>query len=123
VATVAVPSVSRSFTERLAPQLAAEAPDKTNVEGLVRLPYAIAHRQVRHAPVRSPIPVGFWRSVGHSFNAFFVESFIDECALKAAVDPYAYRRRLLQARGQGRAPVRWPCSMRRPKPVAGMQVR
>jgi isoquinoline 1-oxidoreductase beta subunit len=41
------------------------------------------------------IPVGFWRSVNHSFNAFAVESFIDELAHAAGQDPYEYRRALL----------------------------
>ena len=41
------------------------------------------------------IPVGFWRSVTMSQNAFFAESFIDELAIAAKRDPYAYRRSLL----------------------------
>jgi isoquinoline 1-oxidoreductase beta subunit len=41
------------------------------------------------------VPVGFWRSVGHSHNAFFSESFIDELAHAAGADPLAYRRSLL----------------------------
>jgi isoquinoline 1-oxidoreductase beta subunit len=39
-----------------------------------------------------PIPVGFWRSVGHSGNGFFVESAIDEVAIAAGADPYQFRR-------------------------------
>ena len=40
------------------------------------------------------MPIGYWRSVGHSHNAFFVESFVDELAdaaayLGGAVDPVA----------------------------------
>ena len=42
------------------------------------------------------MPLGFWRSVGHSQNAFVVESFIDELAHKAGEDPYKFRQRLLQ---------------------------
>jgi isoquinoline 1-oxidoreductase subunit beta len=41
------------------------------------------------------IPVGFWRSVNHSYNAFAVESFIDELAHAAGQDPFEYRRALL----------------------------
>jgi len=44
-----------------------------------------------------PVPVGFWRSVGHSFNAFFVESFVDEMAHAAGKSPLAFRRALLCA--------------------------
>ncbi|EWS57815.1 Isoquinoline 1-oxidoreductase subunit beta [Methylibium sp. T29-B] len=41
------------------------------------------------------MPVGYWRSVGHSHNAFFLESFIDELAHAAQQDPVAYRLALL----------------------------
>jgi isoquinoline 1-oxidoreductase beta subunit len=41
------------------------------------------------------VPVGFWRSVGHSHNAFFMESFVDELAAAAGADGVAFRRRLL----------------------------
>jgi isoquinoline 1-oxidoreductase beta subunit len=41
------------------------------------------------------VPVGFWRSVGHSHNAFFAESFIDELAHNAKLDPLDFRRLLL----------------------------
>jgi len=41
------------------------------------------------------IPVGFWRSVGASQNAFITESFVDELAHLAGKDPFEYRRALL----------------------------
>ena len=41
------------------------------------------------------MPVAFWRSVGHSHSAFATESFIDELAHAAKVDPVEYRRSLL----------------------------
>jgi isoquinoline 1-oxidoreductase beta subunit len=41
------------------------------------------------------VPVGFWRSVGHSHTAFFDESFVDELALALKKDPYEFRRELL----------------------------
>jgi len=50
---------------------------------------------VTFAKVDLPIPVGFWRSVGHTHTAFVVESFIDELAYHARRDPYTYRRSLL----------------------------
>jgi isoquinoline 1-oxidoreductase beta subunit len=42
------------------------------------------------------VPVGFWRSVGSSHNAFYLESFIDELAHAAKQDPYKFRRGLLE---------------------------
>jgi isoquinoline 1-oxidoreductase beta subunit len=48
-------------------------------------------------PVDVELPVGFWRSVGYSQNAFFFESFVDELAHKAGIEPLAYRLKLLDA--------------------------
>src|SRR5262249_47536005 len=45
----------------------------------------------------SPIPVLWWRSVGHSHTAFVVESVVDELAHAAGIDPIAYRRTLLRS--------------------------
>ena len=94
---IAGPSVTTQFTERIGPAYKARGPDKTNAEGATWLPYAIANLEVQHALVESAVPIGFWRSVGHSFNAFFVESFLDECAHAASQDPLAFRINLLQA--------------------------
>ncbi|MGH8240052.1 MAG: molybdopterin cofactor-binding domain-containing protein, partial [Steroidobacteraceae bacterium] len=71
--------------------------DATSIEGLADSPYlaAIAHRLVDlHSP-RIGIPVLWWRSVGHSHNAFVVESVIDELAHTGGKDPVEYRRMLL----------------------------
>ncbi len=58
-------------------------------------PYAIPNLSVDHFPVKLPIPTGPWRSMAHSYNAFFVESFIDELAHKAGVEPLSYRMQML----------------------------
>jgi isoquinoline 1-oxidoreductase subunit beta len=93
------PSVTKGFIKRLNPMLAGDdPPDKTNCEGAADAPYmsAIANFQCDHAQVDLPVPLGYWRSVGHSFNAFFVESFVDELALAAKRDPYLFRLELLK---------------------------
>jgi isoquinoline 1-oxidoreductase subunit beta len=92
---VAGPSVTKQFVTRLNPLMANDQPDKTNVEGTTFLPYMLPLMRADHAAVPVGVPVGFWRSVGHSFNAFFTESFVDECALAAKIDPIAYRKKLL----------------------------
>jgi len=69
--------------------------DMTSTEGAHDLPYAIPNLRVEYTPVEAPVPVGFWRSVGHSHNAFVVESFFDELAHAANRDPYELRRTLL----------------------------
>lgn len=71
--------------------------DESAVEGSVALPYAFANRQTDWVQHPSPVPVGYWRSVGHSINAFVVESALDELALASGLDPYQLRRRLMAA--------------------------
>lgn len=80
-------------------QLGLPAPgkDPSNVEGAIDQPYAFTHHRVTHTAVELPIGVGFWRSVGHSQQAFFTESFMDELATSAKVDPIEFRLRHLDA--------------------------
>lgn len=70
-------------------------PDKTAAEGAFDQPYEWPNARVGHAIVDLQVPVGFWRSVGHSHQAFFKESFIDEAAAAAGKDPLAFRAALL----------------------------
>jgi len=69
--------------------------DEAAVEGLKEWPYRTPAIQIEWAPFEPGIGVWFWRSVGHSHNGFFAESFIDELAHAAKQDPFEYRRRLL----------------------------
>jgi isoquinoline 1-oxidoreductase beta subunit len=65
------------------------------VEGFANIPYAIPSVRVGCMLKNTHVPVMFWRSVGSSQNAFFVESYIDELAQAAGQDPYKFRRVLL----------------------------
>jgi len=88
-----------SFPDGRAPAAllaAGGAPDKTAAEGLFDQPYAFAHQRIAHVRVPSAMPVGMWRSVGHSHHAFFKECFIDELAHAAQADPLQFRLTLLQ---------------------------
>eukprot|EP00903_Cladosiphon_okamuranus_P000901 g899.t1 len=58
--------------------------------------YAIANQDIRKVTTTQPMPLGPWRSVGHTQHSFFNESFIDELAHKAGQDPFEYRRTLLK---------------------------
>jgi isoquinoline 1-oxidoreductase beta subunit len=71
--------------------------DPTSTEGASNHRYHAPNARMSYAKVDLPIPVGFWRSVGHTHTGFVVESFVDELAHHAGQDPYAYRRRLLQS--------------------------
>ena len=67
------------------------AVDSQAVEGAKNLPYGLGTHLVEWVPLPAGIPVGFWRSVGSSINAFAVESMIDELALAAGADPFQFR--------------------------------
>lgn len=91
------------YLRRTYPALAVDTPDKTTIEGLFDQPYEFPHRHCAHVTHPSPVPIGFWRSVGHSHNAFFSECFIDEMAYAARRDPLDFRRGLLARHPRHRA--------------------
>ncbi|OYY83646.1 MAG: twin-arginine translocation pathway signal protein, partial [Methylophilales bacterium 16-45-9] len=72
--------------------------DATSVEGVADSPYVkgVANHHVSLHTPKSPIPVLWWRSVGHSHSAFVMESLIDELAHAAGKDTLEYRRTLLK---------------------------
>ena len=86
-------AISPRWMERVLPYLAGpiDAPDKTVSEGVYDHPYDVPHQRMAHTATHSGVPIGFWRSVGHSHNAFFTESFVDELAHAAGADPLAFR--------------------------------
>ena len=94
-----------SFTARVASPSIMEAsgfmklpPDGVDsfaVEGVKDLPYDIPNLRVEYSRQEPGVQVWFWRSVGHSQNIFFSESFIDELASAAGKDPFEFRRSLL----------------------------
>jgi len=72
--------------------------DPLSTEGADEIPYAIEDFNFDYSVVDSGVPVGFWRSVGSSFNAFFTESAIDEAAHLAQQDQFDYRMKLLSGK-------------------------
>jgi len=78
-----------------APMMIKNGVDATAVEGTADTKYAIPNFQVSaHHPTVN-VPVLWWRSVGHTHNAFVMETLIDELATRAKADPIAYRLKLL----------------------------
>ncbi len=97
---IAAPSVTRSAMKRLT-GMSPGGPDKVHVEGAFNQPYGIPNYRIRGYLSDVAIPLGFWRSVGNSFNGFFHDTFVDELAHAAGADPLDFR---LQAMKDEHAP-------------------
>ena len=88
-----------SATEGPTESLTGHNPDSLDplaLEGLTGKSYAIADRRIAQAYVKTPAMLAYWRSVGHSMNDFFYETFLDEMADKGSQDPYEMRLALLK---------------------------
>jgi isoquinoline 1-oxidoreductase subunit beta len=72
------------------------ASDGSNTEGAKNIPYGIENLFVSFAMYNPGIPVGYWRSVGSSQNAYVTECFFDELAALAGKDPLQARLELMQ---------------------------
>ena len=99
---VVAPGIMKKFIPGFVPDVIAHLAgpvkggvDSSSVEGARELPYDIANIEVRYSDVDVGVPVGFWRSVGHTHTAFAVESFMDELAAAAGKDPVQFRLDLL----------------------------
>ena len=92
-ANVASPSIMEaSHFMKLPP----DGVDEFGVEGIRDCPYDIPNLHIEYSRQEpGNLQVWFWRSVGHSQNSFFLESFIDELAHAAGKDPFEFRRSLL----------------------------
>ena len=82
-------------------QTSSNNPEDTGaVSGAVALPYRMGARQIEFVPLLPcDIRLGYWRSVGESYNTFAVESAIDELALLAGVDPMQFRKDMVSGAG------------------------
>lgn len=93
---IAAQSVTHSSSMRLAGQVP-PGPDRGHVEGAADQPYAIPNFRVAGHLTDLTVPLGFWRSVGNSHNGFFFDTFIDEMAHAAGVDPLQFRLEMTRA--------------------------
>ena len=84
-----------SIMSRVVPQFIKNGVDSWSVEGVNNMDYELPNRFVEYVMVDLPIPVGFWRAVGNTFNPFAVETFMDELAAAAGRDPVDFRLNIL----------------------------
>ena len=86
-----------SFVAALVPGFGMSFVDRTFLSGLAEeMAYEVPNYLVDYAVQQSPVPLGVWRAINYTQNAFYIESFVDEMAHAAGMDPYLYRRRLLR---------------------------
>jgi isoquinoline 1-oxidoreductase beta subunit len=70
--------------------------DGFSVGGLVDMRYEVPAFELDHAVVDLPMPLCPWRGIANSFTGYWLETFINECAVAARQDPLAFRRAHLQ---------------------------
>lgn len=90
---IAAPSVTHNSSLRNMGQIP-PGPDRGHVEGAADQPYGIPNFRITGHLTDLSVPLGFWRSVGNSFNGFFFDTFIDEMAQAAGADPLQFRLEL-----------------------------
>ncbi|MDD9908801.1 MAG: molybdopterin-dependent oxidoreductase [Ahrensia sp.] len=103
--SAASPSIIGSVMARTFPSLNPAGPDNTMFQGLHDQAYAIENYKASAHQADISIPIGFWRSVGHSYNAWYFESFLDELAVSAGKDPVEMRIAMLKEHPQAVAVV------------------
>jgi isoquinoline 1-oxidoreductase subunit beta len=89
-------TAGQSIIAAVSPRVMQFGVDRNFLQGLLEdMPYDVPNYRVDFAMRNTHVPVGVWRSVNHSQNAFFKEGFVDELAHAAGSDPYLFRRKLL----------------------------
>tara|TARA_B110000858_G_scaffold77483_1_gene89815 strand:- start:55958 stop:57976 length:2019 start_codon:yes stop_codon:yes gene_type:complete len=63
--------------------------------GASHIPYAIANQSIGVVDGNTHVPIAAWRSVDHSQQTFFTESFVDEIAHRSGKNPYQFRMEML----------------------------
>jgi len=86
-----------SFVASLVPAFGPDIIDRSFVSGLNdEMPYGLPNYLLDVVLRPTEVPLGAWRGINYTQNAFYRESFIDEMAHAAGADPYQFRRRLLR---------------------------
>jgi isoquinoline 1-oxidoreductase beta subunit len=88
-----------SALARLAGEDAPDKPGKTALDGAVP-PYSIPNVRIESVPVKLPFAGGYMRGSPQREFAFFTESFIDELAHAAGMEPLSFRMSMLGGNGR-----------------------
>ncbi len=87
---------STSIAEWFSPK---EPPESSELGCTTEMPYLVKNYKLEYLPAASAVPRAWWRSVEASAIGFVMESFMDELAAAAGVDPYEFR---IQKLGEAR---------------------
>jgi isoquinoline 1-oxidoreductase beta subunit len=72
-----------------------EKPEASEFATAAFIPYDTPNFRVEYALAHSGVPRAWWRSVEHSSSGFVVETFADELAAAAGIDPLKFRLQLI----------------------------
>ncbi len=84
-------AISGTYEERVDQ----EAFGVSEADGAGNMSYRVPHRSCEYTYLPSHITRGWWRAVHTTHGTFAVESFIDELAERAGIDPLEYRLALI----------------------------
>jgi CO/xanthine dehydrogenase Mo-binding subunit len=98
LAGVSKRQVAQSPSDQFPARLGLPPEGKPEGNAVENPPYAFPFYRLDSVVADGSVPVGFWRSVGHSHTAFFDESFVDELVFALKTDPFEFRLELLGGR-------------------------
>ena len=93
----------QSINAHLNPGAIKEGKDTRQLQGLWQAPgdaqfgYSIPNLRIEYAMRNTHMQVGPWRGVNTNQNGVYLECFIEEVARAAGVDPFEFRRTLMQS--------------------------
>lgn len=78
------------------PMLMQNGVDHNMTEGAHDTTYAFPAMEMDQHFAETPVPVLWWRSVGHTHSGYVMETMIDRLAKEAGEDPVAYRLKMIK---------------------------
>jgi isoquinoline 1-oxidoreductase beta subunit len=89
--------VGQSIAELHMPSWVVDGIDSMSVHGAHDWLYGVPNIRVESHSPELPVPVLWYRGVGSTHTVFAVETFIDEIAATAGIDPVEFRLRMLKS--------------------------